>query len=273
MNQNKWNSVKKSIKISTGITLKYVEMGDRNGDAVILLHGITDSSRSWSLAAEYLDQNQHIFILDQRGFGDTEKPVMRIYPLELYAEDVNAFMEALHIPKASIVGHSMGSFVARIFAFIYPEKTEKLVLVSTGTTLANRPVGLSLWELVNHFENSPIDMKIMDELDATPNPVDETFLGLVKREASNLPLYVWKASFRGMITENHISFLAEMKAPTMIIWGELDDLFSAEDQKELQQYLPKASYITFPGCGHNLQWEQPEKAAQTIQAFLLKTSE
>ncbi len=267
MNQSNWCSIKKSTKLSTGITIHYVEMGDIALKPLILLHGITDSSRSWSLLAEKLSEFYHLYILDQRGFGDTDKPNMRIYPTGLYSEDIAAFMEALQIEKALFAGHSMGSFITRIFAITYPEKVEKLVLISTAVTMAGSSSGEALWQVVEGFEESPIPMELMDELDATAVPVDEVFHQKVKSEAANLPLYVWKSSFLGLLTDDHSAFLHKIRVPVLIIWGELDELFNFDDQCSIRKLLPDAKFISFKEHGHNVQWENPVMVGKAMAEF------
>ena len=269
ISQKEWNSSKKSVDLSTGIKMKYIETGSKEGKVIILLHGYADSSRTWSIAAPYLSNNYHLYILDQRGFGDTSKPDMRTYPLALYAEDVKAFMNALHIAKASVIGHSMGSFVARFFAATYPELIDKLVLVSTTLTMANTELTSELWEIISKFESNPIDMKIIDELFEDPIIDDEDFTRLLKFETSNIPANVWKAVLRGLNCENHSACLKDIKAPIMILWGELDPLFPEKDQKEIKKALPQAKFVVFPGGSHCINYEQAEKTADIIREFLL----
>jgi pimeloyl-ACP methyl ester carboxylesterase len=123
-------------KLSTGIDMAYVEVGPSDGPAVILLHGLTDSARSWSqamAALHDLDPTLRIIALDQRGHGQTSMPSDPACPKDpktcftpkLFSDDLAAFLDARGIAKATVAGHSMGSFIAQEFALDHPEKTER----------------------------------------------------------------------------------------------------------------------------------------------------
>ena len=113
-----------TIQLSTGITMRYLEVGPSNGPVVFLLHGYTDTSRSLSLVMRDLHQlapELDIIDPDQRGHGDTSMPAGATCPSAPaacftpidFARDIIAFMDARHIQRASVVGHSMGSLVAQ----------------------------------------------------------------------------------------------------------------------------------------------------------------
>jgi len=266
--QANWNSRKKSVKLSTGITMKYIEMGNFEGEKIVMLHGYADTSRSWSVTAPFLLEKYHLYMPDLRGFGDTDKPEMRTYPLALFAEDVKAYMNVLKIEKASFIGHSMGSFISRIVAITYPELVDKLILIGTSHTLVNTPVASELWSLINTFETNPINRVLIEELVLEPQPIDRELEEQIVTEACNLPVHVWKAALRGIITDDHCVFLKDITAPVMILWGMQDPLFSEQDQKEIRKFLPDAKFITFPEAGHSLHYQEPEKTTVYIKEFL-----
>ena len=105
--QADWVDAKQSVDLSTGITMKYVEMGQEDGDPLILVHGMTDNSRAWSLMAPYMADKYHIYMIDLRGHGDTDKPDMGMYSTNMYASDIASFMDELGIEKADIVGRQV----------------------------------------------------------------------------------------------------------------------------------------------------------------------
>ncbi|MBK8784740.1 MAG: alpha/beta fold hydrolase [Anaerolineales bacterium] len=94
------------------------------------MHGMNDSSRSWSLMLPYMGNKYHIYALDLRGHGDTDKAVSGYAPQDM-AGDVIAFMDALKIEKASFVGHSMGSNISQYLVIDHPERINKVVLIGT----------------------------------------------------------------------------------------------------------------------------------------------
>ena len=73
--QADWDSYRQKIDLSTGITMAYVEMGVEDGEPLMLIHGMTDNSRSWSLIAPYFaEAGYHIYMIDLRGHGETDQP-------------------------------------------------------------------------------------------------------------------------------------------------------------------------------------------------------
>ena len=131
--QEAWAGKKKSVELPTGVTVKYVEEGPQNAPPLILLHGLTDSSRSWSMTVPHLAESYHVLVLDQRGHGDSESPQC-CYAIPDFAGDVVAFMDTLNIPKATLAGHSMGSFIAEYLAVDSPERVDKLILVGAAAS-------------------------------------------------------------------------------------------------------------------------------------------
>ena len=110
----------KHVDLADGTRLAYVEQGDTNGVPVILLHGYTDSWRSYERVLPHLPQSLRVLAVTQRGHGDSGKPDGE-YESRVFARDVANFMDTLGIERAVIVGHSMGSTVAQRFAVDYPQ--------------------------------------------------------------------------------------------------------------------------------------------------------
>ena len=105
-------SVEQSIQfattpLETGLRLHYAEQGDLRGEATVFLHGYSDSWFSFSRVLPLLSAEYHAFALTQRGHGDSDKPQC-CYTPEDFAADVDAFMEALGIEEATLVGASTG---------------------------------------------------------------------------------------------------------------------------------------------------------------------
>ena len=90
ISQADWNDHRQKVELSTGIEMAYVEMGDPEGEPLVLVHGMTDNSRTWSLIAPYFAKaGYHIYMIDDRGHGQTDKPG-GFYTMDDYAEDVGA---------------------------------------------------------------------------------------------------------------------------------------------------------------------------------------
>lgn len=116
------------VRLSTGVTVRYAEQGEPDVQPFIFLHGYTDSWFSFSGALARIDAAYRVFAPDRRGHGDLEQPQGE-YAMKEFAEDVVVFMDACNIKSAVLVGHSMGSFIARRVARDAPERVSKLVRI------------------------------------------------------------------------------------------------------------------------------------------------
>lgn len=126
-------------QLKTSVRLRYAEQGNSKGQVVILLHGYSDSWFSYSRILPLIDKKYHVYVPDQRGHGDSDRPASG-YTFPDFAADVIAFMDAKDLKQATIVGHSMGSFVAQHVAAGAPERVSKLVLAGSATTVHNNVV-------------------------------------------------------------------------------------------------------------------------------------
>jgi pimeloyl-ACP methyl ester carboxylesterase len=146
-----FDKTRKTREFSTGITVSYVEAGNAGGDVVIMLHGWTDTNRSFYPLIERLvaDNTQfHIYALDQRGHGAASMPRAaecaaapeECFEMTDFRDDVLAFMDAGNIESAHIVGHSLGSLVGQELALSDPDRVESLVLIGTTVSGAGNAV-------------------------------------------------------------------------------------------------------------------------------------
>ncbi|MEK7855765.1 MAG: alpha/beta hydrolase, partial [Acidobacteriota bacterium] len=120
-----------------GAKINYVEAGDPAKPKVILLHGLCGTILNWATNTGAIAQNYHVIALDQIGFGKSDKPMLK-YRIGTYADFLDKFMAELKIEKASLVGNSMGGWVASWMAIKYPNRVEKIVLAdAAGIVPAN----------------------------------------------------------------------------------------------------------------------------------------
>ena len=114
-----------------GQRMRYRRCGD-DGPVVVLLHGMAGSSATWSHVMPLLGRACRVIAPDLLGHGESAKPVAGDYSLGSYASGVRDLLVALGLERATVVGHSLGGGVALQFAYQFPERCERLVLVSSG---------------------------------------------------------------------------------------------------------------------------------------------
>lgn len=260
----------KSVSLSTGVTLPYIESGDFKGVPVIFLHGLSDSHRSFEPLFDVLPKRIPAIAVTQRGHGDASRPADDYRPEDM-AADLEAFMDALAIPRAVIVGHSMGSMVARTFAHAHPERATGLVLVGAFATLHNNPVVQEFWNAVDCLgEPVPEDFVREFQISTLAVPVPDAFLTMVIDESLKLPAYVWRAATAALIERDRTFTASGNSTPTLIAWGDKDTFATRHDQNMLAAGLKNATLIVYPGTGHAPHWEMPVRFASDLSMWLRK---
>jgi non-heme chloroperoxidase len=258
----------KRIALRTGVELQYLEQGQRHGEPVIFLHGYTDSHHSFDLNLPRFPQRFHVFALDQRGHGDSSKPAC-CYTQHDFAADVVAFMDALGLRKASLVGHSMGSFIAHKVAVDYPRRVDELVLIGSAPTVAGNPGATELKAAVDSLTD-PVDPEFVRAFQASTffRPIPASYLDTAVSESLKVPATVWRQALDGLIAEDHSSRLGRITARTLILYGDQDVFFSLAEQHALDAAIPRSRLIVYSQAGHGTHAELPARVAHDIVRFL-----
>jgi len=254
-------------RLSTGVRLRYVEQGEGAAPPVILLHGFTDSSFSFSRVLPLLDPSLRVYALDLRGHGDSDRPAGG-YTLQGFAEDVLTFMDAQHLESAALVGHCMGSLVAQRVALLAPARVSRLVLVSSMTSARNIEGVDELLRGVGSFAGEvPPGFAREFQEGTVYGGVPAEFLDGVVSESLKVPARVWRATLEGLLADEHTARLADIKTPTLILWGDRDALLSRAEQGALVSAVGGAEFVVYEETGHSPHWERPERFARDLEAL------
>jgi pimeloyl-ACP methyl ester carboxylesterase len=266
LSQADFEALKRTAVLPNGIRLAYFELGDVKGLPVLLLHGFTDSARSWSLIAPYLATGFRLVAPDLRGHGHSDKPE-GCYTIPEMAHDVRLLIEELDFAPTNVVGHSLGGRLAQAVAERWPRIVGKIVLMSTSAVPRERRSWL--WENIQALRD-PIDPEsaFIREWCSGVMPVDESFLTHVRRESAAVPSRIWYSIHYEQIAYDPSPLLQDISATTLILHGEQDSIATAEHQAHLKEAIVGAAFISLPGHGHNMHWEDPERVAGLIRTFL-----
>jgi non-heme chloroperoxidase len=260
------------VHLPTGPRLRFAEQGD-SARPLILLHGYSDSWFSYSRVLRGLARNYRAYALDLRGHGDSDRPATG-YAMRDMAADVIAFMDAKGIARATVVGHSMGSFVAQQVAARWPERLARLVLIGSGTTPRNI---LGIAELASAVSSlrDPVPSEFAREfqLSTIYRPVPAEFLDEAVAVSLKLPARVWREAMTGMLATGPEARLGGSRVPTLILWGDRDAVFERSEQDALLAAVPSAVLKVYPETGHALHWERPEEFIRDLEGFLLPHQE
>ena len=252
------------VRLSNGVTVNVATQGPERGPAIVMLHGLGDSWYSFSRVLPLFPSDRRVVALDLRGHGNSDRPE-RGYRIADLADDVIRLVDALQIDKAAVVGHSMGSFVARKVYELAPDRVWRLILTGAGPR-GNNSVLKELMQAVMPLTD-PIDETFVRDfqLSTVNAPVPQPFMEAVIANSRRMPVRVWKDALQGLLDED--IRLVRPQVRTLIVGGRLDGVFSATEQMVLARQFPQGELHLVEGVGHTLHWEQPATFVNALKRF------
>lgn len=254
-----------------GAKINYVEAGDPAKPKVILLHGLGGSIANWAMNTPAIAQNYHVFALDQVGFGRSDKPALK-YRVGTYVDFLDKFMSELKIEKASLVGNSMGGWVAAWTAIKYPNRVEKIVLAdAAGIVPANVDIN-QIYQLNNSTRDEVrANMKRIFATPALQNNealVDQFMTARVTaNDGGTINSLIESIGRREDLLNDR---LGDLKKPTLIIWGKQDGLLPVADAYTFNKGIAGSELLIFDQTGHVPQFEKAADFNKAVLAFLAK---
>jgi pimeloyl-ACP methyl ester carboxylesterase len=258
-----------------GFKLHYLEAGQ--GAPVVLLHGLGGDGSRWAPNIEPLAKDFHVFALDQIGFGESDKPLAN-YHTGMLAEFLVGFLKAAGLPKASLVGNSMGAGVALYTAAKFPQMVDRIVLADgggfrspSGRPAAATPEALHRRQIQNSVTRDEtrefFRILFHDKSLVTDKMVDDQ-LALRLRAAFTITK-VQEAGEKGLgsLTEADVR---AVKAPTLIVWGKYDELADPAGADRLEAAIPGSKKVIVDNCGHMPQLEKAAEFNALVREFLLQ---
>ena len=253
------------VRLASGLRLHYVEQGDPSRPALVLLHGFPDSWFSFTPVLDALADTHRVIALDLRGHGDSAKPVGS-YALPEVAADVVAFLDALGIARASLLGHSFGSLIAQHVAVRAPGRVERLVLVGSAADPRNAVIG-ELRAAVHEMDDVPVEFVRDFQHGTVHRPVSPAFMRRVVDVSAAVPRHVWRSVTDALVADDARAPIGRIAAPTLLVWGDRDAVFDRAQQEALLAGIAGARLTLYAGTGHAPHWEEPERFARDVRTF------
>jgi len=250
-----------------GQSIHYFDMG--SGPVVVLLHGLGSRKEDWLPVLEPMAQKYRLLVPDQIGFGRSDKPLLD-YSIQTYVDFLNEFLRQLKVEKASLVGESLGGWIAGLYvaeigggAHLIP--VEKLVLVDAAGLKQDKPAPdlnpSSLTAMRGLMEAVFYDTSWLNE-DALRKIFTEKLAvkdGYTVRSILSNPV---------IGTERLDDRLASIKVPTLVTWGKQDKLLPIGSGERYVAGIAGAKLVSFEKCGHVPPIEKTEEFLGAVTAFL-----
>ena len=258
-----------------GTRVRYVRKG--SGPPVVLLHGFASSIYTWADLLPALAAEHDVVALDLPGFGGSDIP----RPLDgaAYPGVVREVMDHLGLPRAALVGNSLGGSIAVGFAAENPDRVSHLVLIdSAGFNFGSRdrPWMLRLIAapgVADAVERLPVRRRLVaqgvrqvfhDDARVTEERIDEYAVPMLRPGAARAAAELLSGAAR----PDFASSVAQVRAPTLVVWGREDTWIPVAHARRFTAAIPGSTAVILDACGHVPQEEKPAEVAALVLPFL-----
>lgn len=265
-----------------GQPLNVIELGE--GPPVVFVHGLSGSWPNWLEQLPVFARDHRVVALDLPGFGHSPMPLQDI-TISGYARALDGLMETLGLDAATLVGNSMGGFVSAELAIAYPQRVERLVLVSAaGISTYQRPEVMRAVPWLTRAERviAAYTAWLASKSDTVVRRrgLRNATLGLVVRHPGRLPGPLAAEQLRGAGKPGFMQALGalldyplrerlpEIACPTLIVWGAEDRVISRRDADVFEQLIPNSRKVMFEDTGHMAMLERPAAFNELLERFM-----
>jgi pimeloyl-ACP methyl ester carboxylesterase len=258
-----------------GLKVHYKETGPQDAPALLLLHGFGSSLQAWDDWSVKLEQKYRVIRLDLPGFGLTGASPDHDYSEEKDLAILTRFADKLGLDKFSVIGHSMGGKIAWSLAAAQPDRVQALVLMAPDGFPETKDIGTKPYEvpaimgLIKYVLPKYMVRKSIEpafaEADALNDALVNRYFDMLR--APGVRGAILERSNQTIYTDP-VSRLKAIKAPTLLIWGEQDQMIPSTNAQSYANVLSNSTTVLVPKLGHLLQEEQPEKGLAAVMQFL-----
>ena len=263
----------KSLTLASGDKMVYAENDNVMGEPLLLIHGFGGNKDNFTRIADKLE-GYHLIIPDLLGFGESSKPMTADYRADAQATRLHELMQAKGLASNTHVGgNSMGGAISVAYAAKYPKEVKSLWLIDTagfwsagvpksleGATLENNPL------LINSKEDF---YKMYDFIMYKPPYIPKSVKAVFAQERINNKALDAKI-LEQIVTDNveeRAKIIAKYNIPTLVVWGDKDQVIKPETTELIKQIIPQAQVIIMPEVGHVPMVEAVKDTANDYKAF------
>ena len=260
----------KNIQIY-GNKIRYLDYSNFNSteeETLVLLHGIGASAERWSKVIPFFHEHFRTIVPDIIGFGYSDKPTVE-YNIPYFVKFLKDFLNRVGVKSASIAGSSFGGLVAAEFAINDINMINKLILVSPAGTMKTSTKTLEEYILASLYPTHDNVWRAFNNMAFDPRTVtEETILEFIDRMKLPNAKYAFMSTMLAIRnTTDLASRLSKVKSPTIIIWGQNDEMIPVKYSEDYRN-IPNSNVKVIPRCGHTPFTEKPELFSNIAIDFL-----
>ncbi|MDP9812569.1 pimeloyl-ACP methyl ester carboxylesterase [Rhizobium tibeticum] len=260
--EDDWHRRKQTVELPGSGRMAFVDTGG-SGPALLMLHGFSDTSRSFAML-EPLLSGYRLIIPDMPGHGGSE--LGKGTRISDFATSIVSLLNQLDVTPVAIVGHSMGAMTAIVIA----SRGDLRALILLSASLKPDFGSESSISGAIRSLHDPIDPSgtFLREWYACTVPVDPDFLMKMKIDAAAMPATVWHGILEGFACTDLTPNAVQIISPVLCIGGSSDPLFGLSHRQDLSGAFKSVRSVTLEGHGHNPHWEDPQLVAKHLLSFL-----
>lgn len=245
----------------------YGAKGNKSDDkSILLLHGLGGSLERWSKIIPFFSNNYRLIIPDIVGFGYSDKPHVE-YSIEFFIKFIENFIQALNIDNLYVIGSSFGGLLALEFAIRFPNKVNKLVLLSPAGMMNRVTPTLNLYISAALYPTFYNVATAYYEMVYDPRSVTEASIrDFINRMSLNNAKYAFMSTLISLKNNPDLKDRLKINIPTLLIWGKDDQLMPLKYAKDFK--IPNSKLVIFNNCGHYPHVEKVEEFNKTVVQFL-----
>lgn len=243
---------------------------DHGPEPVVFVHGFISSHRWWLPTLQRLRPDiYHAYAIDLRATGESDQ-IETGHTFEQYADDLHQFVEALRLPKFTLVGHSMGGQIAMLYALQHQAHLKALVLVDPVAPSGNK-IAPEILEWCYPQQGNPEGIRLI-VLGAFATPPTGEYLEQLVTDGVRWGKTIYLATLREMLSFNVVNRLGEIKVPTLAIWGDKDISAPFPGIVEVFTGIPGCGLEVWHGVGHSGPIEVPDRFVDVLSRFIAEVS-
>lgn len=270
-----------------GLQAHYVEWGNPQAPAIVLLHGLRSYARTWEPVAAALSDRYRLIALDHRGRGDSDWDPAGDYFTGTYVSDLEQFADTLQLARFALIGHSMGGTNAIVYAARHPDRVRFAVIedIGPGSSAATRGAERVKRELAETPREFPTLAAARAYWRSVRPGISEKALhSRMQHTLRQDPAgrWVWKFDLEG-IARSRLDpdparqldlwpHVAALRCPTLVLRGARSDFLPARTCEEMATRQPLLSWMEIPGAGHYVHDDNLPGYQAALRAFLERHS-
>ena len=258
--------MEKNISLK-GLNINYDESGPSDGKPVVLMHGWGCNYTTVASIANALNGGMHVYNISLPGHGKSDEPT-EAWGIEAYTGLIEEFIDKLGISDPVLIGHSFGGRIAILLSS--RRQISKIVLVAAAGIKPLRP--LKYYIKVYSFKTAKKLLPILLGK-KQGNALIEKWRGKAGSADYRNSSPTMRAVMSRCVNEDLKSVMPNIKASTLLIWGEEDKATPLSDAKTMERLIPDAGLVSFPGCGHYSFLDNPGQFRAVLHSFFKKELE